>query len=88
MTSLNRLFDSELDTCGLKCPEPVMLLHSCVRDMAVGEVVKMLATDVTTQRDIPQFCRFLGHDLVEELEQDGIYTYLIRKGERQSSKAG
>lgn len=64
-----------------------MLLHSRVKDMAVGDVVKMLATDVTTQRDIPQFCRFLGHELMTEAVQDGIYTYLIRKGKRRQLNA-
>ena len=26
----------ELDTCGLFCPEPVMMLHNKIRDMSPG----------------------------------------------------
>lgn len=74
--------DAELDACGLKCPEPVMLLHSKVRDMQVGEVVRVRATDPSTQRDIPQFCRFLGHELVSQSEAGGISTFFVRKGQR------
>ncbi len=71
--------DTQLDARGLYCPEPVMLLHNVVRDMAVGELLEVLATDPSTQRDIPRFCRFLGHELVGE-EQDGdLFRYLIRK---------
>ncbi len=71
--------DTQLDARGLYCPEPVMLLHNAVRDMAVGELLEVLATDPSTQRDIPRFCRFLGHELVAE-EQDGdLFRYLIRK---------
>ena len=34
-----------LDTRGLTCPEPVMMLHNAVRDVAAGELVQVLATD-------------------------------------------
>jgi len=68
-----------LDTQGLMCPEPVMMLHNAVRDMAVGELLQVLATDPSTQRDIPRFCAFLGHELVEQGEAEGVYRYVIRK---------
>jgi len=71
--------DAELDARGLFCPEPVMLLHTKVRELAAGEVLKVSATDPSTQRDIPKFCMFLEHQLLESSEQDGIYTYFIRK---------
>ena len=71
--------DHILDATGLFCPEPVMLLHNTIRDIAVGEVVQVLATDPSTQRDIPKFCRFLGHELLAEEEFDGNYRYLVRK---------
>ncbi|AQZ95333.1 sulfurtransferase TusA [Halopseudomonas phragmitis] len=69
----------QLDTCGLTCPEPVMMLHNAVRDLAAGELLEVLATDPSTQRDIPKFCGFLGHALLEQREEAGIFHYLIRK---------
>lgn len=71
-----------LDARGLRCPEPVMMLHQKVRDMAVGDLLEVLATDPSTTRDIPKFCRFLGHELVnqDELKDAGEYRYVIRKG--------
>lgn len=69
----------QLDTRGLMCPEPVMLLHNAVRDIAAGDLLEVLATDPSTQRDIPRFCSFLGHELLEQDEQDGLFRYLIRK---------
>lgn len=71
-----------LDARGLKCPEPVMLLHAEVRRMAVGETVKVLATDPSTERDIPQFCQFLGHELVSQAQEQGDYVFRVRKGKR------
>jgi tRNA 2-thiouridine synthesizing protein A len=71
--------DHQLDARGLFCPEPVMLLHNKVRDMAAGELLEVLATDPSTTRDIPKFCTFLGHELVLQEEDEKEYRYLIRK---------
>ena len=71
--------DHILDATGLFCPEPVMLLHNKIRDIAVGDTLQVLATDPSTERDIPKFCTFLGHDLLEQDEFDGNYRYLLRK---------
>jgi len=71
--------DCRLDTRGLFCPEPVMMLHNRIRDMAPGQVVEVLATDPSTRRDIAKFCHFLSHDLLSAEEQDGEFHYRIRK---------
>ncbi len=75
-----------LDTTGLVCPEPVMLLHKAMRDSVVGDVIEVLATDPATQRDIPAFCEFLGHELIahESEEKSGLpqFIYRIRKAAR------
>ena len=68
-----------LDTCGLMCPEPVMMLHNKVREVDSGAVIEVLATDPSTQRDIPKFCHFLNHELLSQEERDGKYVYHIRK---------
>jgi len=74
-------FHAELDTRGLFCPEPVMMLHTGINDVQVGQVLKVLATDPSTTRDIPRFCQFLGHELLEHGEQGGEYFYLIKRCE-------
>ena len=71
--------NKHLDTCGLRCPEPVMLLHKCIREMAAGEIVKIIATDPSTQKDIPKFCHFLGHELMQQTQSPELYEYWVRK---------
>ncbi len=71
--------DATLDASGLNCPEPVMMLHNKVRDLAPGGLLKVIATDPSTRRDIPKFCLFLGHELLEQSQQGGTYLYFIRK---------
>ncbi|MHB0764626.1 sulfurtransferase TusA [Stutzerimonas sp. NM35] len=80
MTDPNNLsHDALLDATGLNCPEPVMMLHNKVRALSGGELLKVIATDPSTQRDIPKFCVFLGHELIEQQTQEGAYLYWIRK---------
>ena len=55
-----------LDTQGLICPEPIMLLHKTVRKAQPGEVIHVIANDPATTRDIPNFCRHLGHELIDQ----------------------
>lgn len=69
----------ELDARGLYCPEPVMMLHTGVRGLAAGALLRLVATDPSTARDVPKFCLYLGHELVEEGRDGDLYVYLIRK---------
>jgi tRNA 2-thiouridine synthesizing protein A len=71
---------AQLDTTGLYCPEPIMMMHNKVRDMQPGDVLEVIATDPATVRDVPKFCGFLGHDLIHQSEAEGRYRYLIRLG--------
>ena len=71
--------DSQLDATGLFCPEPVMMLHNRVREIDAGAVLEVVATDPSTQRDIPKFCTFLGHKLLKQVVRDRKYYYYIRK---------
>lgn len=72
--------DKILDACGLFCPEPVMLLHNAVRDVNVGDVIEVVATDPSTKRDIPNFCDFLGHRLLASKEENQKFLFYIEKG--------
>jgi tRNA 2-thiouridine synthesizing protein A len=76
---MKRTIDHYLDASGLLCPEPVMLLHKAVRDAQIGAVIEVIATDPSTTRDIPKFCLFLGHELLEQEIREKTYVYAIRK---------
>jgi tRNA 2-thiouridine synthesizing protein A len=70
---------TRLDARGLRCPEPVMLLHARIRKLGPGAELEVIATDPTTQRDIAAFCEHLGHQLLESREEHGEYLFRIRK---------
>ena len=60
-----------------------MMLHNKVREISDGDVLEVIATDPSTQRDIPKFCIFLGHELVEQRVEADRYYYYIRKHQEQ-----
>lgn len=76
---MNVEIDKILDTSGLLCPEPVMMLHKAVRELPAGAVIKILATDPSTTRDIPKFCHFLGHELLGQEEHETFYLFYVKK---------
>ncbi|MEI8633729.1 sulfurtransferase TusA [Vibrio sp. PP-XX7] len=69
-----------LETEGLRCPEPVMMVRKTIRTMTEGDVLLVLADDPSTIRDIPSFCRFMDHQLLQAETENIPYRYLIRKG--------
>ncbi|MBJ3815657.1 sulfurtransferase TusA [Shimwellia pseudoproteus] len=71
--------DHTLDAQGLRCPEPVMMVRKTVRGMTVGETLLIVADDPATTRDIPGFCRFMEHELLEQQTDSLPYRYLLRK---------
>ena len=72
--------DHQLNALGLRCPEPVMMVRLQIRKMAIGETVLVTADDHSTTRDIPSFCRFMGHELVASDVAAKPYRYIIKKG--------
>ncbi len=70
---------SLLDSRGLICPEPIMMLHLEIQKISPRKVLKVIATDPSTIRDIPKFCQFLGHNLVYQEKEGDIYCYWIQK---------
>ncbi|MDP7593532.1 MAG: sulfurtransferase TusA [Litorilituus sp.] len=71
--------DHFLDAMGLRCPEPVMMVRLNIRKIASGETLLIKCDDPSTTRDIPSFCQFMEHELVNKQTDDSPYFYLIKK---------
>ncbi|OOH92353.1 sulfurtransferase TusA [Pasteurellaceae bacterium 15-036681] len=76
----NITINQTLDTLGLRCPEPVMLTRKTIRNMSDGEVLHIIADDPATTRDIPSFCQFMDHTLLDSKTDSTPYQYWIKKG--------
>ncbi|MCP5148840.1 MAG: sulfurtransferase TusA [Pseudomonadales bacterium] len=88
LLTMNPEADHILDATGLYCPEPVMLLHKRIAEIAAGDTLLVLSTDPASLRDVPKFCHFLGHDLLCQDEADGHYRFLLRKAAGETEAPG
>ena len=69
----------EVDARGLLCPLPILRAKKALADMASGQILKILATDPSAQRDFAAFARQTGNELVETSVHDKIFTFLMRR---------
>ncbi len=68
-----------LDTKGLNCPLPILRAKKAIKDISVGAVLQVLATDPGAVKDFEAFCRSTGNQLVDWKEDAGVYTFNIKK---------
>lgn len=60
---------------------PIVKMKKALKGMASGEAVKILATDPGSKRDFASFCNKTGHKLLDSSEEDGVFTYVVEKGD-------
>ena len=71
--------DQLLDAKGLNCPLLILKAKKALKSLDGGQTLEILSTDPGSVADFAAFCRTTGNELVEQNEDGGIYTYLIRK---------
>ena len=76
----DEMSDNTLDARGLLCPLPVLRANKSLRALAVGDELKVMATDPSAPEDFRSFCEAAGHDLLESREEDGVFLIILRKG--------
>ncbi|QCI21321.1 sulfurtransferase TusA [Buchnera aphidicola (Hyperomyzus lactucae)] len=69
-----------LNLIGLRCPEPIMIIRKTLRNMKKNQIILVIADDLSTTRDIPNFCYFMQHQLLEHEIKIKPYRYLLKKG--------
>ncbi|MBN9105889.1 MAG: sulfurtransferase TusA family protein [Propionibacteriaceae bacterium] len=68
-----------VDARGVSCPGPILAAKKQIGGVAVGNVMEVLATDSGTLKDIPAWCRKMGHDFLGSFEEAGSIHLFLRK---------
>jgi tRNA 2-thiouridine synthesizing protein A len=68
---------TEVDATGMSCPMPVIELAKAVREVAIGDRVRLLATDPAAKVDVPVWCRMQRQTLVSQGERDGVWIFEV-----------
>lgn len=59
-----------LDCLGRRCPLPVIELAKRIREVEIGDVVRVLADDPAAANDIPAWCRMKDQQFLGSPEPD------------------
>jgi tRNA 2-thiouridine synthesizing protein A len=71
--------DHTLDTFGLMCPLPIIKTAARIKEITVGEILKVLADDEQILEDMPAWCKSNGHDLLDVIEEDEEFQLYVKK---------
>ena len=69
----------EYDATGLLCLLPVLRANRKMRELDVGGLLTVRATDPAAEQDFPAYCRQTGHELVSAGREGDVLVFVIRK---------
>ena len=72
-------FDADLDARQLACPLPILRTKKSLSQLVSGQVLRIVATDPGSMKDFEVFCRQTGNELISSSEQNGEYTFYLRR---------
>src|SRR5258708_15084555 len=80
--------DRQVDAKGMLCPMPVISVKRAIKDLQRGQVLAVSATDKGACRDIPAWAEQTCHTLLEQTEENGVYTFYIEKAACEHAERG
>lgn len=69
-----------IDALGRKCPIPIIMLAERIREVAVGDIVAVLADDPAAYTDVPAWCSMKSHEFAGYSELTRGWALFIRRG--------
>ncbi len=71
--------DKVLDCTGLLCPIPVIKTSKAIKEIEVGQVLKMIATDPGAPADMEAWAKQTGNELLASEKENGTFVFYIRR---------
>ena len=68
-----------LDCQGLQCPLPVIKTAKAIKEVEVGEMLELVATDPGVEPDMKAWTSRTGNELVNIAQNGGVYRVLLRR---------
>lgn len=71
--------DLSIDTLGLYCPIPIVKTAKAISQLEPGQILEVISDDEGIKKDLPQWCKNSGHELLGLEESDGEFHGYVRK---------
>ena len=68
-----------IDALGKKCPIPIIMLAERIREVAIGEIIAVLADDPAAKSDLPAWCMLKSQEYLETRELASGWAFLVRR---------
>jgi TusA-related sulfurtransferase len=74
--------DRTIDTSGKLCPFPIVEAARAVKELEVGAVLCVIATDPGIELDMPMWCKATRNEHLGTVRSGGAFKSDLRKGRR------
>lgn len=71
--------DHVLDCKGMACPLPIVKTAKAIKEMEVGQVLELLATDPGVEPDMAAWSRRTKNELLKIDKDDDVYHVFVRR---------
>ena len=68
-----------LDAKGLNCPLPILRARKALKDVPVGGLLEIHATDPGSVRDFEAFSRQTGNELLASSQEGNVFKFVIKR---------
>jgi tRNA 2-thiouridine synthesizing protein A len=68
-----------IDALGKKCPIPIIMLAERIREVAIGQLIEVLADDPAAKSDLPAWCMLKSQEYVRTDEHGSGWSFLVRR---------
>ena len=72
-------YTEKFDATGLNCPLPILRSKKVLTKLNSGDVLYVISTDSGSVKDFDAFCKQTGNELLASGEEDGKFTFMIKK---------
>lgn len=68
-----------VDASGLSCPMPIIRARKGMDGLEGGRVLELVATDKGSLKDVHEWVKIAGHELLDTVQDGSQFRYYIRK---------
>ncbi len=68
-----------IDARGSYCPGPLMELIKTIKKVPLGEKIELLSSDASSAKDVPEWVKRAGHELVEIKKEEDYWRIVVKK---------
>ncbi|WP_079913157.1 sulfurtransferase TusA family protein [Paenibacillus sp. 32352] len=69
-----------VDAKGLACPMPIVKAKKGIDTLEPGQTMELQTTDKGSMKDFQAWVNQTNHELVEAREDNGVFTFIVKKG--------